>query len=151
MYSSSADETEYLGEKRLSPRRASTAGGSLLPLSPRRTPVRLKPLLYQVSGHRQICFRHRGGLSNARVPSAAQTASFPVSLTSRGTCHLNPQPVSLELAALAPPGLLPRRSASASLSARKICPAYFFDRNRTSKKLRQLPKPRLSAAAHRTN
>jgi len=35
------------------------------------------------------------------------------------------------------------RSASASLSARKICPAYFFDRNRTSKKLRQLPKPRL--------
>ena len=24
----------------------------------------------------------------------------------------------------------------------------FFDRNRTSKKLRQLPKPRLSAAAH---
>jgi Domain of unknown function (DUF932) len=27
-------------------------------------------------------------------------------------------------------------------------PAYFFDRNRTSKKLRQLPKPRLSAAAH---
>src|SRR6202008_4665154 len=73
-----------------------------------RTQVRLIPLLYQVSGHRQICFRHRGGLSNARVPSAAQTASFPVSLTSRGTCHLNPQPVSLELAALALPGLLPR-------------------------------------------
>src|SRR5258707_8199444 len=40
------------------------------------------------------------------------------------------------------------RSANASLSVRKICPAYFFDRNRTSKKLRQLPKPRLSAAAH---
>src|SRR5580700_11833870 len=36
-------------EKRLSPRRASAAGGSLLPLSPRRTQVRLKPLLYQVS------------------------------------------------------------------------------------------------------
>jgi|SRR5258707_10612394 len=65
-----------------------------------------------------------------------------------GPVYLNPQPVSLELAALAPSGLLPRRSASASLSARKICPAYFFDRNRTSKKLRQLPKPRLSAAAH---
>src|SRR5260221_12398729 len=29
----------------------------------------------------------------------------------------------------------------ASLSARKICPAYFFDRNRTSKKPRPLPKP----------
>ncbi len=36
-----------------------------------RTQVRLKPLLYQVSGHRQIYFRPRGGLSSARVPSAA--------------------------------------------------------------------------------
>src|ERR1700747_1766146 len=65
-----------------------------------------------------------------------------------GSVYLNPQPVSLELAALAPSGLVPRRSASASLSVQKICPAYFFDRNRMSKKLRQLPKPRLSAAAH---
>ena len=31
---------------------------------------------------------------------------------------------------------------------KKYAPAYFFDRNRTSKKLRQLTKPRLSAAAH---
>jgi hypothetical protein len=60
-----------LWEKRLSPRRASAAGGSLLPLSPRRTQVRLRPLLNQVSGHRQIYFRPRGGLSSARVPSAA--------------------------------------------------------------------------------
>jgi hypothetical protein len=58
-----------LWEKRLSPRRAPKR--SLLPLSPRRTQVRLKPLLYQVSGYRQICFRHRGGLYSARVPSAA--------------------------------------------------------------------------------
>ena len=36
-----------------------------------RTQVRLTSLLYQVSGYRQICFRPRGGLSSARVPSAA--------------------------------------------------------------------------------
>jgi len=41
------------------PARASAAGGSLLPLSPRRTQARLRPLLYQVSGHRQIYFRPR--------------------------------------------------------------------------------------------
>jgi len=52
----------FSGEKRLSPRRASAADGSLLPLSPRRTQVRLRPLLNQVSGHRQIYFRPRGGL-----------------------------------------------------------------------------------------
>src|SRR5258706_4368132 len=46
-----------------------------------------------------------------------------------GPLYLNPQPVSF-LAALALPSLLPR---VAPLSARKICPAYFFDRNRTSK------------------
>jgi len=78
----------------------------------------------------------RGGLSSARVPSAAQTAAFP---PRRTPCHLNPQPVSF-LAALALPGLSPRPSASASLSVRKICPAYFFDRNRTSKKTPAAPK-----------
>jgi hypothetical protein len=72
---------------------------------------------------------------------------FPVSLTLRGTCHLNPLPPRPR-GSCAFQAFYPRRSASASLSARKICPAYFFDRNRTSKKLRQLPKPRLSAAAH---
>src|SRR5258708_14255726 len=33
---------------------------------------------------------------------------LPRLINSRGTCHFNPQPVSLELAALALPGLLPR-------------------------------------------
>jgi hypothetical protein len=65
-----------------------------------RTQVRLRPLLYQVSGHRQICFRSRGGLSSARVPSAAykppQHLPFQYStrLVPRGSCAF--------------PGLLPR-------------------------------------------
>ena len=86
--------------------------------------------------------------ASARVPSAAQTAPLPVSLTSRDACHFNPQPVSL-LAALA----LSRPYSAALCSSlrfrlEKYATAYFFDRNRTSKKLRQLTKPRLSAAAH---
>jgi hypothetical protein len=116
-----------------------------------RTQVRLIPLLYQVSGHCQIYFRPRGGLGKRKSTVCGLNGCLPRLIYPRGTCHLNPRPVSF-LAALA----LSRpssagRSANASLSARKICPAYFFDRNRTSKKLRQLPKPRLSAAAHRTN
>jgi hypothetical protein len=60
----------YLGRKDFLP--VEPAKRSLLPLSPRRTQVRLRPVLYQVSGHRQICFRPRGGASaSARVPSAA--------------------------------------------------------------------------------
>jgi hypothetical protein len=43
---------DFCREKRLSPLRASAAGGSLLPPSPTRTQVRLSPLLYQVSGQR---------------------------------------------------------------------------------------------------
>ena len=129
-------------EEKTFSRRASAAGGSLLPLSPGRTQVRLRPLLYQVSGPRQICFRRR------RRPSSQEYRLHlkqPAPRVNRaGPLYLNPQPVSF-LAAL--PGLLPRRSASASLSARKICPAYFFDRNRTSKNSGSSPKPRLAAAA----
>jgi hypothetical protein len=55
-------------EKRLSPRRAPKR--SLLPLSPRRTQVRLTPLLLLVSGHRQICFRPRGRLSGQEFSAA---------------------------------------------------------------------------------
>ena len=104
----------FPGRKFFSP---SSPKRSLLPLSPRRTQVRLRPLLFQVSGHRQICFRPRGGLSSARVPSAggekgggggrregergergqrsiSLNSCLPRLINSRGTCHFNPQPVS---------------------------------------------------------
>src|ERR1700756_2933655 len=100
-----------LREKRLSPRRAPKR--SLLPLSPRRTQVRLIPLLYQVSGHRQICFRPRGRLSGQEYRLRLKQPAPTLSSSLGGPLYLNPHPVSF-LAALAPSGLLPRRSASAS-------------------------------------
>jgi len=113
-------------EKRLSPRRASAAGGSLLPLSPRRTQVRLTPLLYQVSGHRQIYFRPRGGLSSARgtvcglnrvLPRLAKLAGHlpfqsSTRLAPRGSCPSRPSSAG--------------RSANASLSVRKNMPSILF-------------------------
>ena len=134
-----------LREKDFLPARASAAGRSLLPHSPRPHPGSPKttPAL--------SVWPSPDVLPPPRRPLEAQECRLRLKqlpFRHGGPLYLNPQPVSLELTALAPSGLLPRRSASASLSARKICPAYFFDRNRTSKKLRQLPKPRLSAAAH---
>jgi hypothetical protein len=61
-----------------------------------------------VSGHRQSCFRPRGGLSSARVPSCGLNSRRPLSRqASGGPLYSNPQPISF-LAALALPCLLPR-------------------------------------------
>jgi hypothetical protein len=141
--------TTFSGEK-TSPRRAPKR--SLLPLSPRRTQVRLIPLLYQVSGHRQIYFRHRGGLSSARVYRLRLKQPAPtLSPSLGGPLYLNPQPVSF-LAALALPGLLPRVALLAlRFRFEKYAQHTFSTETEGRKKLRQLPKPRLSAAAHRTN
>ncbi len=69
--------------------------------------------------------------AHSHQTSGARLFKSSTRLVPRGSCPSRPSSAG--------------RSACASLSARKICPAYFFDRNRTSKKLRQLPKPRLSA------
>ena len=89
-----------------------------------RTQVRLRPLLYQVSGHRQIYFRPAEASPAQEYRLRLKQPAPTLSPSLGGPLYLNPQPVSF-LPALALPGLLPRRSASASLSARKICPAYF--------------------------
>ena len=97
----------FLREKRLSPRRASAVGGSLLPLSPRRTQVRLRPLLLLVSGHRQRYFRPRGRLSGQEYRLRLKQPAPTLSPRLVGPLYLNPQPVSF-LAAPALPGRLPR-------------------------------------------
>src|SRR5580704_12127807 len=64
-----------------------------------------------------------------------------------GPLYLNPQPVSF-LAALALPGLLPRVALLAlRFRFKKYAQHTFATQNRTSKKPRQLPRPRLFAAA----
>src|SRR5260221_912769 len=65
-----------------------------------------------------------------------------------GPLYLNPQPVSF-LAALALPGLLSRRSASASLSARKICLSY-FSRSKANSKILPPNPPRLTVPRSRS-
>ena len=141
-----------LGEKRLSPRRGSAAGGSLLPLSPRRTQVRLIPLLYQVSGHRLDVLPPPRRPLQRKSTVRGLSGCLPRLINSRGTLYFNPQPVSANSRLLGFPGLLPRVALLAfRFRLKKYAQHYVFDRNRTSKKVRQLPKPRLSAAAHRTN
>jgi hypothetical protein len=51
--------------------------------------------------------RHRGGLCERKSTVCGLNGCLPRLINSRGTCHLNPQPVSF-LAALALPGLVPR-------------------------------------------
>src|SRR5258708_27427007 len=46
--------------------------------------------------------------ASAKSTVCGLNSCLPRLINSRGTCHFNPQPVSLELAALALPGLLPR-------------------------------------------
>src|ERR1700722_9617231 len=111
-------------EKRLSPRRDPRR--SLLPLSPKRTQVRLKSLLYRVwltpdslrthgrpSGKSAVC-----GLNGLRPTLRV------------GALHLNPRPRS---ALLLLRSLSVGRKAIASLSAKKYGTPYFSARKRTSK------------------
>src|SRR5271165_1751342 len=112
-------------EKRLSPRRA--PGRSLLPLSPKRTQVRLKSLLYLV-WLRQIHSEPTGGL-RCKSFVCGLNGLLPRLAHSRGTFHLNPRP----LRALAPAASFRGPLCFASLSAKKYGTPYFSVRNRTSK------------------
>jgi hypothetical protein len=67
-----------------------------------------------------------------------------------GPLYLNPQPVSF-LAALAFQAFFRGALLTLRFRLEKYARHTFSTENQTSKKLRQLPKPRLSAAAHRTN
>src|ERR1700731_1040518 len=75
-------------EKRLSPRRA--PGASLLPLSPKRTQVRLKSLLI-LSGSRQI---HSEPTDVLRGKSAVCGLNGLLPTLRLGALHLNPRPRS---------------------------------------------------------
>src|SRR5271165_2347259 len=110
-------------EKRLSPRRAPRR--SLLPLSPKRTQVRLKSLLNLV-WLRQIHSEPTGGL---RCKSAVCGLNGLLPTLRVGALHLNPRP----LRALAPTASFRGRLCFASLSAKKYGTPYFSARNRTSK------------------
>ena len=135
-------------EKRLSPRRAQSVSPSSFsqahPGSPKTTPALsvwpspdlVPPPRRPLQRKSTVCGLNRG-TQLSRQGSGSPLFKSSTRLVPRGSCPSRPASAG--------------RSASASLSVQKICPAYFFDRNRTSKKLRQLPKPRLSAAAHRTN
>src|SRR5271165_3597484 len=112
-------------EKRLSPRRA--PGRSLLPLSPKRTQVRLKSLLYLV-WLRQIHSEPTDVL-RGKSTVCGLNGFLPRLARSRGTFHLNPRP----LRALAPAASFRGPLCFASLSAKKYGTPYFSARNRTSK------------------
>jgi hypothetical protein len=129
-----------LREKRLSPRRAPKR--SLLPLSPRTNPgsPNTTPALSvwppselaqpaEASTAQECRLRLKQPAPVLGKPRGSPLFKSSTRLVPRGSCPSRPSSAG--------------RSASASPSARKICSAYFFDRNRTSKKLRQLPKPRL--------
>jgi hypothetical protein len=130
----------FMGEKTFSPSSPKAVSPSSFsqahPGSPKTTPVLsvwpspdlLPPPRMPLQRKSTVC-----GL-NSRRPLSRQGSGSPLfqsstRLVPRGSCPSRPSSAG--------------RSANASLSVRKICPAYFFDRNRTSKKLRQLPKPRL--------
>src|ERR1700693_4619900 len=122
-------EWKPIREKRLSPRRALRR--SLLPLSPKRTQVRLKSLLHRVwltpdslrthgrpSGKSAVCGLN-GLLPTLRV----------------GALHLDPRPPKA-FGALAPAASFRGSLCFASLSAKKYGSPYFSGRKRTSKYFR---------------
>jgi hypothetical protein len=117
---------ESFREKRLSPRRAPRR--SLLPLSPKRTQVRLKSLLWRVWLTPDL-IEPTGGL-RCKSTVCGLNGFLPRLSRSRGTFHLNPRPRSA-LLLLRP--LSVGRKAIASLSAEKYVTAYFSARKRTSK------------------
>src|ERR1700746_2087202 len=92
-------------EKRLSPRRAPK--WSLLPLSPRRTQVRLRPLLLLSVWLSPELAQPARPLQRKSTVCGLNTRAPPLSPSLGGPLYLNPQPVSF-LATLALPGLLPR-------------------------------------------
>jgi hypothetical protein len=92
-------------EKRLSPRRASAAGGSLLSLFPRRTQVRLTSLLNSPASADLLS---KAGETSARKSTVCGISGIlprPSSSPASANYILNPSP--LELAALAVPILFP--------------------------------------------
>jgi len=113
-------------EKRLSPRRAPRR--SLLPLSPRRTQVRLKPLL-PLPGLRQVFIEPTGVL---RCKSAVCGLNGLRPTLRVGALHLNPRPPKA-FGALAPTASFRGSLCFASLSAKKYGTPYFPARKRTSK------------------
>jgi hypothetical protein len=117
--------SNQIRETRLSPRRAPRR--SLLPLSPKRTQVRLKSLLYLV-WLRQIYSEPTDGL-RCKSAVCGLNGLLPRLARSRGTFHLNPRP----LRALAPTASFRGPLWFASLSAKKYGTPYFSVRNRTSK------------------
>src|ERR1700733_6739708 len=111
-------------EKRLSPRRVPRR--SLLPLSPKRTRVRLKSLLFLV-WLTPDSFRAHGRPSGKGTDCGLNGLRPTLRV---GALHLNPRPRSAPLL-LRP--LFVGRFAIASLSAKKYGTPYFSARKRTSK------------------
>jgi hypothetical protein len=116
---------------------------SLLPLSPRRTQFRLRPLLFpSVWPSPDVLPPPRRPFQRKSTVCGLNSWRPTLSPSLGGPLYLNPQPVSF-LAALAPSDLLPRRSASASLSARKICHSN-FSRSKANSKILPLTPPCLT-------
>ena len=130
--------SNQIRETRLSPRRAPRR--SLLPLSPKRTQVRLKSLLH-LSGLRQIHSEPTDGLRCKRAVCGLN-GLLPRLARSRGTFHLNPRP----LRALAPTASFRGPLCCASPSAKKIWHTIFFSPKPNFKIFpKLLPKPRRAA------
>ena len=138
-------------EKGLSPRRAQKR--SLLPLSPRRTQVRPRPLPVSMclaiarctsapaeaspAQEYRLRLKVAGAHSLAKPPGARLFKSSTRLSRVRGSCPSRPSSAALQLAL--------------RFSVQKICPAYFFDRNRTSKNSGSSQSLASFAAADRTN
>src|ERR1700693_2129273 len=117
-------EWKPIREKRLSPRRAPSR--SLLPLSPKRTQVRLKSLLYRVWLTPDVLRTH--GRPSGKIAVCGLNGLRPTLRV--GALHLIS---STAFRALAPTASFRGSLCFASLSAEKYGTPSFSARNRTSK------------------
>ena len=106
-----------------------------------------------MSGHRQICLPPPRRPLQRKSTVCGLNSCLPRLINSRGTCHLNPQPVSLELAAPALPGLLPRVALLALRFRLEKYAQHTFSTETERRKTPAAPKasPRCCASREPTN